>query len=167
MDEQLIEHLLSVYRFALRLTCGDLDMAEDLTQETMLRAIGKLHTLKQPDQLRSWLRSITANLWRDRLRKRLHGPLLEPHKRLDEIPANSACRVERRLELDETVRACLSLLDRLPERQRTVLYLTACEQCSIGEIAEVLQITPQAVKASLCVARSRMRGWLATDETDT
>ena len=51
----------------------------------------------------------------------------------------------------------LAALDRLPDRQREVLYLSACEQLPIADIASVLDITPAAVKASLSLARARLR----------
>ncbi len=44
-------HLLGVYRFAMHL-CGDQHLAEDLTQEAMLRALRTLHTLNNPDAMR-------------------------------------------------------------------------------------------------------------------
>ena len=48
-------------------------------------------------------------------------------------------------------------MDALPDRQREVLYLHACEGFSLPEIAEILALSPQAVKASLSLARKRMR----------
>ncbi len=48
-------------------------------------------------------------------------------------------------------------MDALPERQREVLYLHACEGFSLAEIAEILSLSPEAVKASLSLARKRMR----------
>ena len=45
----------------------------------------------------------------------------------------------------------------LPPRQREVLYLSACEGLKTAEIAEILGATPEAVKASLSIARKRMR----------
>jgi RNA polymerase sigma factor (sigma-70 family) len=51
-------------------------------------------------------------------------------------------------------------MDSLPPRQREVLYLHACEELSIVEIADVLEITTQAAKSSLSLARKSMRGRL-------
>jgi RNA polymerase sigma factor (sigma-70 family) len=54
----------------------------------------------------------------------------------------------------------MEAMDWLPSRQREVLCLHACQQLSLAEIAEVLQLSPEAVKASLSLARKKMRRWL-------
>jgi RNA polymerase sigma factor (sigma-70 family) len=54
----------------------------------------------------------------------------------------------------------------LPDRQRQVLYLHACEDLSLAEIAEVLEISHSAVKSSLAVARKRMRQLHSQRETN-
>ena len=57
-----------VYRFALRL-CNDPHIAEDLAQETFLRAWRHRGRLRDERVARVWLFRITANLWRDQLRR--------------------------------------------------------------------------------------------------
>src|SRR5205823_15077281 len=57
-----------VYRFALRLS-NDPDAADDLTQETFLRAWRQRDRLRDQRAARVWLFRITANLWRDHLRR--------------------------------------------------------------------------------------------------
>src|SRR3989304_8552329 len=61
----LEEHVPRVYRFALRLT-GNRHEAEDLTQETFLRAWRHRRRLRDRSAARVWLFAIAANLWRDR-----------------------------------------------------------------------------------------------------
>src|SRR5712692_4928022 len=79
----LEEYVPRVYRFALRLT-NDPHAAEDLTQETLLRAWRRRGLLRDPRAARVWLFRITANLWRDQLRRdrcrvARAGPLPEDH----------------------------------------------------------------------------------------
>ena len=57
---------------------------------------------------------------------------------------------------EELARA-LAALDGLPRRQRDVLYLSACEGLTAAEVADVLDMTANAVKASLSLARKTMR----------
>ncbi len=71
MHDQLPDHLLSVYRFAMHL-CGDQHLAEDLTQEAMLRALRNLDSLKDPLALKTWLFRIVKNLWTDDFRAKQH-----------------------------------------------------------------------------------------------
>ncbi len=150
----LEEHVPRVYRFALRLT-GDRHQAEDLTQETFLRAWRGRKRLRDPDALRVWLFKIAVNLWRDRVRRarRAPQPAGSPP---DDRESPSASPVERALQREDVARA-LAAIDSLPPRQREVLYLHACEELSIAQIADVLQVSPEAVKSSLSLARKRMR----------
>ena len=150
----LEEHVPRVYRFALRLT-GNPHQAEDLTQETFLRAWRGRKRLRDPDALRVWLFKIAVNLWRDRARRvrRAPQPADSP---MDDPESRSVSPVEQALQREDVARA-LAAIDSLPPRQREVLYLHACEELTIAQIAEVLQVSPAAVKSSLSLARKRMR----------
>ena len=150
----LEEHVPRVYRFALRLT-GDRHQAEDLTQETFLRAWRGRKRLRDPDALRLWLFKIAVNVWRDRTRRARRAPR-PTDASLDDREGPAVSPVEQAAQHEEAARA-LAAIDSLPPRQREVLYLCACEELSIGQIAEVLQVSPEAVKSSLSLARKGMR----------
>src|SRR5438067_2836878 len=68
VSDLLDEWVPRVYRFALRL-CRDRHAAEDLTQETFLRAWRRRGRLRDERAARAWLFRITANLWRDQVRR--------------------------------------------------------------------------------------------------
>jgi RNA polymerase sigma-70 factor (ECF subfamily) len=156
--ELLEEHLPRVYRFALRMT-RDAHQAEDVAQETMLRAWRNRRRLRAAEAQRVWLFQIAANVWRDRLQrdKRLTEQIYE----YDEVADTTARSPGRQLSDEEDAQQAVAAMDRLPARQREVLYLHACEELSIAEIAQVLAITPGAAKASLSLARKQMRGLLS------
>ena len=148
------EYLPHVYRFALRLT-GSRQEAEDLTQDTFLQAWRRRGRLRDADAARVWLFTIAKNLWNDRLRQKGRRPaLIEP---LQENHASAAVAADHELIVREDVRRVLEAMDSLPSRQREVMHLHACEGFSLGEIATVLGISPDAVKANLCEARKRLR----------
>jgi RNA polymerase sigma-70 factor (ECF subfamily) len=63
------EHLDRLYGFCVHLA-GDRTDAEDLLQETLLRAMGAYSELRQPDRAKGWLFAIATNVWRDQLRGR-------------------------------------------------------------------------------------------------
>jgi RNA polymerase sigma-70 factor (ECF subfamily) len=157
LHELLEQHVTPVFRFALRLT-GDGEAAEDLTQETMMRAWRNRARLREPQAARVWLFRIAVNAWRDQLRRRKSRPVVH----LDAEPASPGASFDpaRDLHRREDVDAALAALDALPARQRDVLYLHACEGLSNAHIAEVLGINTGAVKASLSVARQRIRALL-------
>ena len=145
------EHLGTVYRYALRLA-GRADVAEDLTQETLLRAWRNRHKLRDARAARVWLLRITTNLWTDQLRQAKFRPRV--------LEAEPTC--PRRSPADvaderENVRQALAAMDQLPPRQRQVLYLITCEGLSHEEAAEVLGIAVAAVKSNLSLARKEMR----------
>jgi RNA polymerase sigma-70 factor (ECF subfamily) len=150
----LHEYVPRVYRFALRLT-HDPHAAEDLTQETFLRAWRRHGVLRRPQAVHVWLFRIAANLWRDQLRRgKLRvaraGPLPEDY-------ASGVQTAEQMVNDQDDLRRALEAMAMLPERQREVLYLSACEGLSAAEISVVLGIRTGAVKASLCLARKRLR----------
>jgi RNA polymerase sigma-70 factor (ECF subfamily) len=143
-----------VYQFALRLT-GDAHLADDLTQETLLRAWDRRGQLRDLACARAWLFQIAANVWRDHCRR---AALRDEQQRdVPEQAAGSERCPAADAELRDDIRLVLQALDRLPPRQREVLYLAACEEMTISEIADVLEITANAAKANLSAARKQMR----------
>ncbi len=163
----LWEHLEPIiprlYRFALRLT-NHSDRAEDLTQETLLRAWEKREGLRDHESARVWLFRIAVNLWRDQLRRNQRRPDWESGVESAADPA----REPELVAIDrEEVREALKALDRLPPRQREVLHLAAVEELSLAEIAEVLGISRNAAKVHLCEARKKMRQMLYPSNNPT
>src|SRR5262245_4386306 len=152
--QDLLERWLPrVYRFALRLT-QDAHAAEDLTQETFLRAWRHREHLREPGSARAWLFRIAANLWRDQRRRGRSA--VARAELLNVEPADCSRRPEAEASDREDLRRALQALDTLPDRQREVLYLSACEGLPPREIAAVLGISPEAAKASLSLARKRL-----------
>lgn len=147
----LEEHIEAVYRYARRLT-GRPELAEDVTQETLLRGWRKRHKLHDPRAARLWLLRIATNVWNDHLRKsrvKVHSLECEPPS-----PGRLPSEV---IDERESVRLALAAMDKLPPRQRQVLYLASCEQLSHDEVAHVLGISGAAVKSNLSLARKEMR----------
>jgi RNA polymerase sigma-70 factor (ECF subfamily) len=145
------EHVGSVYRYALRLTRRT-DLAEDLTQETMLRGWRSWRKLREHRAARVWLLRIATNLWTDQLRRgKFQVVALETEPPCPR-PSPLAASDER-----ENVRLALAAMDELPPRQRHVLYLIACEEMTQSEVATIIGISESAVKANLSLARKEMR----------
>jgi RNA polymerase sigma-70 factor (ECF subfamily) len=159
VSDILEEWVPRVYRFALRLS-NDPHTAEDLAQETFLRAWRRRGQLRDERAARVWLFRITANLWRDQLR-RTRSPVARAGAQGNQVLAKvvdiSASSPERHVAGKEELGRAFEVLNALPPRQKEVLYLSACEGLASAEIAEVLDITREAVKANLSLARKRMR----------
>ena len=147
----LEEHVGTVYRYAVRL-CGRVDAAEDLTQETLLRAWSHREQLRDERTARVWLLRIATNVWTDGLRQ----CKFQPHE-LDHEPPCPRIHAAEQVDKREQVRLALSAMDQLPPRQRQVLYLITCEQLSHAEVADVLEMDAGTVKSNLSLARKEMR----------
>lgn len=161
----------SIYRYVLRLV-RDRERADDLTQETFLRAHQRLGGLKDAAALEAWLYRIATNLCYDQFRRREHRqpslPLL-PHA--DESNAavtdELALRPDQLLEQSEMSDCVLRFLTRLPESQRAVILLHDLQELTGPEIAEQLGISVHNVKIRLHRARVRLKAALSEGCTFT
>jgi len=151
VDDFVAAHAEAVYRYALRLT-RHRQRAEDLAQETLLRGWRRRGKLREPAAARVWLLRIATNLHRDGVRS---ARLMSPYPVA--AATSPGVGVERRLEQRECVALALAALDGLPERQRQVMHLITVEQLSHNQAAAVLEISVDAVKASLSLGRRAMR----------
>lgn len=151
----------AVYRFALRMVRGDVHRAEEVLQETMLRAVKSKGQVQDPSRVCAWLLSIAANVWKDSARRtRVQS---EEQCVVEELPQVESS-VSEELAAQELWDSALAAFDKLPDRQRSVLYLHALENMNLNQIADVLGITKQAAKASLSVARARLSQLLGLPE---
>lgn len=146
--EQLaLPHLRALYRFAMKLT-GDGFAAEDLVQETYLRALNAFPNLRDPDRIRPWLFRIMSRLAIDRHRsthREVPLPSLEDSDHFslydliweeDPLPYSDRLHEDFLGQFhDEEVRAALLAL---PETYRVALVLLYSEEMSYRELADVL-----------------------------
>ncbi len=157
-------HQRAVYRFALRLSSGLESAAEEVAQETWVRAIERLESFDFRSSLRTWLIGIALNCWREQLRReqrhRLHLVSAEQPEGRDDGPLNPVANRESvppagtlRLEL-------LRALDRLPNGYREVVLLHDVEGLTHEEVAELLGISSGTSKSQLSHARRALRGLL-------
>jgi RNA polymerase sigma-70 factor (ECF subfamily) len=155
VDDFVASHADAVYRYALRLT-RNVQQAEDLTQESLLRGWKHRRKLREPAAARVWLLRIATNLQRDGLRT---GRALVVSLTAEADNARGI-GIEDRTEQRECVQRALAALDELPARQRQVMHLVTVEQLSLDDAAAVLEISAAAVKSSLSLARQAMRSKL-------
>lgn len=158
------EHRGAIHRFMVSMT-RDAAEAEDLTQETLLRAHTRLATLEDESKLIPWLYRIATNVARDRFRQPSwrHRPApLEPE---DSGPAlhvlDTAPRLDKVMEQREMSECVRRYLEDLDDSYRTVILLHDVEGLTNPEMAELLGISVDAVKIRLHRARTRLREALA------
>jgi RNA polymerase sigma-70 factor (ECF subfamily) len=149
-------YIQSIYNFAWVVTRSK-DDAEDIVQECFLILIQKGCTF-DPDkaQLRTWLLSITRKLCLQRLRRRRGIETLEVE------PHSHSTSAEQFLLHDEVAGAVRRAVAALPGSQRQALFLFEFEQLSLKEVATILCIKTNAVKARLFRAREQLKTELAS-----
>lgn len=147
-EELVDEHRPALWRYCLRLTGSAWD-AEDLLQETILRAFGRLPNFWQQIDARPYLFRIATNCWIDQVRRsRRFGD--QPGE-MEEPGATEADGAEAREALETVV-------FHLPPRQRVVFLLAEAFDFRAQEIAGMIGTTEGAVKAALHRARETLRG---------
>jgi len=155
----------SLYNFGFRM-CGHKEDAEDILQETFLSAFRYLNSFREETRLKNWLFKIAANACHRKRRKKKGAPDFEislesllpdndgagrydiPDWSWD--PAETLLQAELKKVIGESVRS-------LPPKYRMVFNLRDMEGFSTEETAEILGITPQAVKTRLHRARLFLR----------
>src|SRR5215475_8027821 len=158
----LDQYLDGLYSYALVLSHNRAE-AEDLVQETCLRAIRSLPNLRPDSNVKSWLFTILRNIWLNELRRGRSAPAMvelamdatdsysvagtstDPH-------AFYVSKTER-----ERVRAAI---EQLPLEFREIIILREYEELSYQEIAAVLNCPLGTVMSRLARARSRLRDLL-------
>ena len=141
-----------VYRYLFRMCAGNAALAEDLTQETFLTAVGRFGDGRSGEVSVPWLMVVARN------------KLLEHHRRVG--------REDRRLRLvftrdDERTSTAernvsqaeaIALLRRLPHDQRLALALRYVEDLEVAEVASAMGRSVHATESLLARARRTMRG---------
>lgn len=156
MRDGLADHVTDVYRLAMRMT-RDVHRAEDLTQETFLRACQRGTQLKDSKAAKAWLFQIAVNLMNDAFRGKAGSDSRLSVLSEEVEPVDPDTTPDSKIETIEELEFALELLDQLPERQRVVLYLIAVEDFSLSEVCEILKISSNTAKANLSITRKRMR----------
>lgn len=161
-------HHKAVYRYVLSIV-GSPSEAEDLTQETFLRAHEKRSSLEDPAKLLPWLYRIATNACYDRFRQ---GSFRKRPQSLDQMtgggaesagfePADkNAPRLDKLMEQDEMSTCVQKYLLDLPDTYRAVLMLHDVEGLTNPETAELLGISLATAKIRLHRAREKLRAAL-------
>ena len=150
----------SVHALAWR-KIGDFHIAEDITQETFLKAYQKLSTLKEPQSFASWLYIITANRCNTWLRKRrLRTQPLEDTSSTQLERANYSGYVieeNERMTVETQREVVKKLLAKLKESDRTVITLYYFGGMTYEEISKFLGVSVGAIKNRVYRAQERLK----------
>ncbi|GHV10156.1 RNA polymerase sigma factor [Campylobacterota bacterium] len=149
---------------------GDRDLAEDLTQEVFLRVYRARKSYQPEAKFSTWLFTIANNVALNALRTKKRRPehqmpagaeSAEMQTMENTIPENSAVIPTRQIDQKEVREAVRTAVALLGENQRMAVMLNRFEGMNYNDIAQVMSLTPQAVKSLLCRARNNLRVVLA------
>jgi RNA polymerase sigma-70 factor (ECF subfamily) len=144
-------HTPALYQLVLRMLGGVASDAEDVVQETWIRAVRQLSKFRWESSLRTWVTAIGLNLAREVLRKRARARTeeLDDHLALSARPVRDADRID----LERAIA-------RLPNGYRAVLVLHDVEGFTHEEISRQLGIAVGTSKSQLFDARRAVRSLL-------
>src|SRR5579859_1362057 len=160
-DERAFRRLVGPYRHALEVHCyrmlGSSHDAEDVVQETLLRAWRALERFEPRAQLQTWLYRIATNACLDELERRPRRPEPVdpfPERLSDESVAPTYDPAARYAIREGMELALLRAIQELPGRQRAVLIFRDVLGWTAAEVAEVLESTVASVNSALQRART-------------
>ena len=142
---------------------GDFHYAEEITQDTFLRAYQKLSTLRNPSRFLGWLYIIANRLclkWLRKHKPEKHLQSLEDTPMEDVAKSDYAHYVSEQRETEATehhFEIVRKLLEKLPEGERTVVTLHYLSEMTTQEISKFLGVSVETIKVRLYRARKRLR----------
>ena len=168
LSESLATYREAIVRYIRGIVRDDAE-AEDLTQETLLRAYNKLSTLEDPTRLSPWLYRIATNVTYDRFRQASyrHRPVSLEEERGSEaegakprtLPDDSP-RLDKLMEQREMSSCVQEYIEDLSDPYRAVILLHDLQGLTNPEIAEILGLSLATVKIRLHRARTKLRAAL-------
>jgi RNA polymerase sigma-70 factor, ECF subfamily len=156
-----IEYLNGLYSYSLVLTRNQAD-AEDLVQETYVRAIQAMDRLRPDSNTKSWLFTILRNVWRNQLRRLRIRPfmvIIDVDDGVAESSLNPHDLYVSKLEVGRVREA----IQELPVEFREIILLREFEDLSYQEIASVIDCPVGTVMSRLARARGKLRYLLSKE----
>jgi RNA polymerase sigma-70 factor (ECF subfamily) len=154
MEELADEYFPGLYRFALARLGGDTELAREVVQTTVCKALAKLETFRGEAPLLAWLCACCRNEIRMGFRKKQRQPRVVE---LEEDVASDRDPPDGALARKEEVRHVHAVLDLLPPRYARALEWKYVERLSVREIAERLRLGAKAAESLLTRARQAFR----------
>jgi RNA polymerase sigma-70 factor (ECF subfamily) len=155
-------HKSPIYRTALAVT-GDRSAAEEILQETFLRAFKHLDDIREGVSIAPWLYRIAVNQAYDWTARRRRRPTAFEGV-IEHLVAPATSSPEQKVEEGELHKLVHEAIDKLEFKQRATLVLFYLQDFSLAEIAEIMECPVGTVKSRLYYARANLRRELLADQ---
>ncbi|MCI7257245.1 MAG: RNA polymerase sigma factor [Prevotella sp.] len=145
-----------LYRLALRITLNNAE-AEDVVQETLIKVWNRRSQWEEIESIEAFALTVCRNLSLDKIKR-----MGNDHDSLDDSAhdspdSSSSSNPEEQTMARDQVALVRQLIDRLPEKQRSVIQLRDIEGKSYREIANIMCISEEQVKVNLYRARQTIK----------
>src|SRR4029079_10517737 len=169
-SNEVLGYLEPLFATAMRLTRNRAD-AEDLVQDTMVRALRFRDRFEPGTNLRAWLYTILHNTWRNRIRDTAREATDVDSDRIEELAARADGPAEvdtpERMLIRSTMDVDLKeALDGLPDAFRQAVWLRDVEEFSYAEIAKMLDVPIGTVMSRISRGRRQLYEKLTKQDND-
>ena len=135
MDAIYIKYCKCVYNFLYKLT-NDIELSEELTQETFYTAIKKINTLNNKESIRTWLYQIAKNKWKDYLKKNKKANIDLDENTVENLVANYD--IEEDMIAKDNIIEFYKKIHMLDIDTREIIYLKIIRNFTFKEISQIL-----------------------------
>ncbi len=159
VENLVFEYGDDLYRFCFHLT-SNLDLTDELYQETFLKAVQLSHRLDEGGNPKSYLMGIAINIWKNinhkRTRRNSILPEVDYEEMIEKVSDSHSDILEDYVEKELIIEMHKSV-NKLSEKHRMVFVLFYAQEQSIEEISHILHIPKGTVKSRLSKARDIIR----------
>lgn len=135
MDAIYKKYCKCVYNFLYKLT-NDIELSEELTQETFYTAIKKINTLNKKESIRTWLYQIAKNKWKDYLKKNQKANIDLDENTVENLVANYD--IEEDMIAKDNIIEFYKKIHILDIDTREIIYLKIIRNFTFKEISQIL-----------------------------
>ncbi len=135
MDAIYKKYCKCVYNFLYKLT-SDIELSEELTQETFYTAIKKINTLNKKESIRTWLYQIAKNKWKDYLKKNQKANIDLDENTVENLVANYD--IEEDMIAKDNIIEFYKKIHMLDIDTREIIYLKIIRNFTFKEISQIL-----------------------------
>ena len=153
-----------ILRFC-RITCGNKESGDELYQDTMLKLLGKRHSLDGQQNVRSYALSISIMLWKNKKKKYANRNRLIPMESYDRMETEgnlataniTVMSPEDTYIQDDERNFVQQVVAKLPEKYRMPIYLYYSADRSVSEIAQILHVPEGTIKSRMNKAKRLLK----------
>jgi RNA polymerase sigma-70 factor (ECF subfamily) len=157
-SELVVRHQKPLYQFLVRFMRSE-DLAEDIVQDSFVRAYMKIHTFEERSSFKSWLYRIALNLAKNKLKRTKKASYS-----VDNLKLGETAKAESALIFEVVKKKLIEEVAKLPHRQKTALHLRIFEDLGFGDIALAMDCPYDTAKANYRHALLKLKEIFQQDE---